>query len=75
MISIFAGFLSVDRSLMEKSTVIAICSTFEVLWYCGVALVFGQGFVQQFYIRYNRQIDALMAFFLVLFAGQTLLAV
>ena len=74
MISIFAGFLAVDRTLMEKTTVIAICSTFEILWYSGVALVFGQGFVQRFYQQYNRQIDAFMAVFLVLFAAQTFLA-
>lgn len=75
MISIFAGFLAVDRSLLEKSTVIAVCSTFEILWYSGVALVFGQGVVQRFYLRYNRQIDAFMALFLVLFAAQTVLAI
>lgn len=74
MISIFAGFLAVDRSVLEKSAVIAICSTFELLWYGGVALVFGQGFVQRFYLRYNRQIDGFMAVFLVLFAAQTVLA-
>lgn len=74
MISIFAGFMATDRTLVEKSTVIAICSTFEVLWYCGVAMVFGQGVVQRFYLRYNRQIDACMAVLLVLFAAQTVMA-
>lgn len=74
MISIFAGFLATDRTLVEKSTVIAICSSFEVLWYCSVAVVFGRGVVQRFYLRYNRQIDACMAVFLVLFAAQTVLA-
>lgn len=71
MISIFAGFLAVERSLSEKAAVIAICSSFEILWYSSVALVFGQGTVQRFYNKYCKEIDIGLAIFLVGFALQT----
>lgn len=71
MVSIFAGFLSVERSGLEKAGVIAVCSSFEIFWYCGVALIFGQGSVQRLYARYSRPFDGGMALFLVLFATQT----
>jgi threonine efflux protein len=74
MVSIFAGFLAVARSGLEKATVIAVCSSFEIFWYCGVALIFGQGSVQRLYARYSRQFDGVMAAFLLLFAGQTVWA-
>lgn len=74
MVSIFAGFLSVERSDIEKATVIAVCSSFEIFWYCGVAMIFGQGPVQRLYSRYSRQFDGTMALFLVLFAVQTVWA-
>lgn len=72
MISIFAGFLAVERTLAEKVTVIAICSSFEILWYSSVALIFGQGTVQRVYTKYSKQIDIGLAIFLVGFALQTL---
>ncbi|MCW8173937.1 LysE family translocator [Verminephrobacter aporrectodeae] len=75
MVSIFAGFLAVERSLLEKAAVIAICSSFEILWYSSVALIFGQSLVQSLYLRYGRQIDACMAVFLLLFAVETLLMI
>lgn len=73
MVSIFAAFLSVPRTGSEKAMVIVICSSFEILWYSGVALVFGQGFMQRIYAKYNRQIDAGLGVFLVLFAAKTAL--
>lgn len=73
MVSIFAGFLSTQRTGVEKGTVIAVCSSFEILWYCSVALIFGQSGIRQLYSKYNRQIDGCLAVFLVFFAGQTVM--
>lgn len=71
MISIFAGFLVVERTTLEKATVIAICSSLEFTWYASVALVFGQGPVRRFYMRYNKAIDVVMALMMVVFAVRT----
>jgi threonine efflux protein len=74
MVSVFAEFLVTNPTLQEKTAVIAFCVSFEVLWYLGVALVFGQGVVQRFYMKYGRQIDAAMAVFLALFVIQSILS-
>lgn len=74
MVSIFASFLSVPRTGIEKATVIAICSSFEILWYSLVALIFGQSGMQRLYLRYNRQIDACLAVFLIFFAAENVMA-
>lgn len=74
MISIFAGFLATNPTLREKIIVISICCTFEIIWYSSVALIFGQGTIQRFYIKYKRQIDGGMAVFLALFVVQAILS-
>lgn len=74
MVSIFAGFLSVRRTGIEKTTVIAICSSFEILWYSLVALTFGQSGMQRFYSMYNKKIDVCLAVFLIFFAAENVMA-
>lgn len=74
MISIFAEFLAGKPDLQAKTTLIASCSSAELLWYASVALIFGQGVMQRFYLKYSRQVDAGMALFLALFVVQSLLS-
>ncbi|SFM14311.1 LysE family translocator [Methylobacterium pseudosasicola] len=71
MVSIFTGFLVVERSGSEKAAIVALCSTLEFGWYAGVAFIFGRGAIRTFYARHNRLIDLFMAVFLVGFAAKT----
>ncbi|OTI32535.1 transporter, partial [Pseudomonas aeruginosa] len=68
MISIYAGFLSVPRSEIDKVLVVMLCSTLEVIWYSVVALLFGQGPIKALFLKYTRQIDVGLAVFLVAFS-------
>ncbi|MCJ2059542.1 LysE family transporter [Methylobacterium sp. J-048] len=71
MVSIFTGFLVVERSWSEKAAIVALCSTLEFGWYAGVAFVFGRRAIRTFYTQHNRLIDLFMAVFLVGFAAKT----
>ncbi|WP_411566023.1 LysE family translocator [Pseudomonas orientalis] len=68
MISIYAGFLSVPRSDIDKVLVVLLCSTLEVIWYSVVALLFGQGPIKALFLKYTREIDVGLAVFLVAFS-------
>jgi threonine efflux protein len=74
MVSIFASFLSTSKTVVDKITVIAICSSFELLWYSLVALIFGYGIIRHFYLKNHRQIDTGLAVFLLFFALQNILS-
>ncbi|MBC3862420.1 LysE family transporter [Undibacterium jejuense] len=69
MISIFSSFLAHSSTVIDKVTIIAICSSFEIFWYSFVAFVFGQEGIRRLYLKFNSAIDLFLGVFLAFFAA------
>ncbi|MDM5181850.1 LysE family transporter [Massilia sp. DJPM01] len=74
MISIFSSFLAHSSTTMDKVTIIAICSSFEILWYSFVAFVFGQDAIRRIYLKFNSSIDLFLGLALIIFAASNIIS-